>query len=76
MPAVGIAQATGLIVVFGEKERSVGVLGSVFEETPIDALHELRGFVESHGALAAKIRLKIRHQQSRADPLTGDIADY
>src|SRR5215470_10797722 len=34
------------------------------------------GLVESHGALAAKIRLKIRHQQSCADSLTGDIPDY
>ena len=38
-------------------------------------MHELGGLVESHGALAAKMRLKIRHQQSSADSLTCDIPD-
>jgi len=38
-------------------------------------VHKLGGLVESHGALAAKMRLKIRHQQSSADSLTCDIPD-
>src|SRR5271165_5403413 len=59
MAAVGVAQAAGLIVVFGKEERRVGAFGGVLAEEAVDRTQETLRFLDRHGALAAQIGLKI-----------------
>src|SRR5271166_2172283 len=76
MAAVGVAQAAGLIVVFGKEERRVGAFGGVLAEEAVDRTQETLRFLDRHGALAAQIGLKIGHEEGGGDPLAGDVAYY
>ena len=75
MPAVGVAQAAGLVVVFRIEKCGVGGFGRVLEEQSIDRAQEALGFVDGHGALAAQVGLKVGHEQRGSDAFTGDVAD-
>src|SRR5271169_4666234 len=76
MPAIGVAQASRLIVVFREEERGVCAIGRVFTEEPVDRPQKPFGFFDCHRALAAQIGLKIGHEEGGRDPLAGDVADH
>src|SRR4051795_3240199 len=76
MPTVGIAQAPEFVIVLGKEERRIGALGSVVIEEPVHGLQKLLRLIQSDGALAAQVRLKVRHQESRGDALSGNIANY
>src|SRR5260370_21532390 len=76
MAAVGIAQAAGGVVVFGEEEGGECAVGSVVAKELVDGTKEALGLVEGDGTLAAQIGLKIGHQESGGDAFPGDVADY
>src|SRR5271165_5447426 len=76
MAAVGVAQAAGLIVVFGKEERSVGAVGRVLAEEAVDRLQQPLRFFDRHGALTAQIGLQIGHEESGGNSLAGNVADY
>src|SRR5260370_317017 len=75
MAAVGIAQAAGGVVVFGEEESGEGAVGGVVAKELVDGTKEALGLVEGDGTLAAQIGLKIGHQESGGDAFPGDVAD-
>src|SRR5229473_3913363 len=75
MAAIGKAQAAGGVVVFGEEESGEGAVGCVVAKELIDGTKEALRLVESDGALAAQIGLKIGHQESGGDTFPGDVAD-
>ena len=75
MAAVGIAEAASRVVIFGEKESGEGAVGGVLAEKLIDRTQEALRLIDSDGALAAKIGLKIGHQESGGDALSGNVAD-
>ena len=76
MPAIGVAQAARLVVVFGEEERGVGAVGRVLVKELVHRPQEALRLIESDGALAAQIRLQIGHQESGGDSLSGNVADH
>ena len=76
MPAIGIAQPPASIVVFREKQRRVSALRRVGEEQLVHRLEKTLRLVDGHRALAAQVRLQIRHQQRPRDSLARDIADH
>src|SRR5438445_9882576 len=61
MAAVGVAQAAGGVVIFGEEEGGEGTVGSVVAKELVHRAQEALGLIESDGALAAQIGLKIGH---------------
>src|SRR5229473_1915572 len=75
MAAVGIAQAAGGVVVFGEEEGGECAVGSVVAKELVDGAKEALGLVKGDGALAAQIGLKIGHQEGSGDAFSGDVAD-
>src|SRR5258708_1171210 len=75
MAAVGIAQAAGGVVVFGEEEGGECAGGSVVARELVDGAKEALGLVKGDGALAAQIGLKIGHQEGSGDAFSGDVAD-
>src|SRR5258708_22318304 len=75
MAAVGIAQAAGGVVVFGEEEGGECAVGSVVAKELVDGTKEALGLVEGDGTLAAQIGLKIGHQESGGDAFSRDVAD-
>ena len=76
MPAIGIAQAAGAVIIFGEEESGVGAVGGIFEKELVDGAQEMLRLIESDGALAAQIRLQIGHQESSGDSFSGNVADH
>ena len=76
MAAVGIADAAGYVVVFGEeKSGESGVSGVVTEEF-VDGTQETLRVINGDGALAAKIGLQVGHEKSGSDAFAGDVADH
>ena len=75
MAAVGVAQAAGGVVIFGEEEGGEGAVGSVVAKELVHRAQEALGLIESNGALAAQIGLKIGHQEGGGDAFSGDVAD-
>src|SRR5271169_1884421 len=76
MPAIGVAQASRLIVVFREEKRGIGAIGRVLTEEAVDRAQETLRFFDRHGALTAQIGLQIGHEESGGNSLAGDVADY
>src|SRR5216683_6755639 len=64
MAAVGVAQTAGSVVVFGEEKSGEGAVRSVVAEELVHGAQETLRLIESDGALAAQISLKIGHQES------------
>src|SRR2546422_7888425 len=75
MAAIGVTQAAGGVVVFGEKEGGERAVGSVVAEKLVHGTQEALGLIESDGALAAQIGLEIGHQESGGDSFSGNVAD-
>src|SRR6266851_4759443 len=75
MAAIGVAQAAGGVVVFGEEESGEGAVGSVVAKELVDGAKETLGLIEGDGALAAQIGLKVGHQEGSGDAFSGDVAD-
>src|SRR5258708_177220 len=61
MAAIGVAQAAGGVVVFGEEERGEGAVGSVVAEELVDGAKEALRLGGGNGALAAQGGRKIGH---------------
>ena len=57
MAAIGIAETSRPVVVFGKEKRRVGVIRGVFVEEPVHRLEEPLRIVHRNCALAAQIRL-------------------
>ena len=55
--AVRIAEAPGMIIVFGEEERGLGAISSVFVEQLIHRLQKSLRMLESDCTLASQVRL-------------------
>src|SRR5579883_3125698 len=75
VPAIGIAQAPGLIVVLAEEERGVGTVGRVFAKQAVHRLQEALRLLERDRALAAQVRLQVGHEQGGGDPFAGCVGD-
>ena len=75
MSAIGIAQALGLVVVFGKEERGVGAVNRVFVKKVIHRMQQAFGMIQSDGTLAAQIRLQVGHEKGSGNSFTGNIAD-
>src|SRR5712671_1574015 len=75
MAAIGVTQAAGGVVVFGEKEGGERAVGSVVAEELVHGTQEALGLIESDGTLAAQIGLEIGHQESGGDSFSGNVAD-
>src|SRR5258708_2395825 len=65
--AVGVAQTAGSVVVLGEEKSGEGAVGSVVAEELVHGAQETLRLVQSDGALAAQVGLKIGHQESGGD---------
>src|SRR5215469_17312398 len=75
MSAIGITQASRLIVVFGKEEGSVRAFRGVLAEEAVDGTQELLKLVDRHGALATQIGLKVGHEERGSDALSRDVTD-
>src|SRR5437870_10653007 len=75
MAAVGVAQAAGGVVIFGEEEGGEGAVGSVVAKELVHRAQEALGLIESNGALAAQIGWKVGHQEGGGDACSGNVAD-
>src|SRR6476661_1192621 len=76
MPAIGVAQEPGLVVIFGKEEGSVGARNRIFEKELVDGLQKTAGLIGGDGRAAAEGCLQVGHQQSRGDALSRHVADY
>src|SRR5713226_8579704 len=75
MAAIGVAEQTSRVVVFGEEKSSEGTVGSVFAESLIHGTQEMVGLLLGDGAEAAQIGLQVGHQERGGDPFAGDVCD-
>src|SRR5882757_8105767 len=75
MAAVGVAEASGGVIVVGEEDGGVGGVGGVLEEETDDGLEEELWLVAGEGELAAEVGLEIGHEQGGGDAFAGDVAD-
>src|SRR5207249_9259688 len=69
MPAARVAQAPRAVVILGEEEGGVGVVGGILVEELVHRAQEALRVIASARALAAQVRLQIGHQQSGGDSL-------
>src|SRR6266851_1113388 len=76
MTAIGVTQATRSVVIFGEEQGGESAVGSVVTEELVDGAQETLRLIQSDGALAAQIGLKVGHQESGGDSFSGDVADH
>src|SRR5579863_7132681 len=76
MPAIGVAQASRSIVIFGEEEGRISAIGRILVKKLVHGAQKTLRLIESDRALAAQIRLQIGHQKGGGDSLSGDIADH
>ena len=75
MAAIGVTKAAGGVVVFGEEECGEGAIRRVVAKKLVYRAQEALGLIESDGALAAEIGLKIGHEESGGDSLSGNVAN-
>src|SRR5712664_1678200 len=76
MTAIGVTQATRSVVIFGEEQGGESAVGSVVAKELVHGAQEALRLVQSDGALAAEIGLKVGHQESSGDSFSGDVADH
>ena len=75
MTTVCVTEAMSCVVVFSEEESGEGAVGGVFAKELVDGAQETLRLIESNGALAAEIGLKIGHQKSGGNAFSGNVAD-
>src|SRR5260370_13811202 len=75
MATIRVAEAADGVVIFSEEEGGKGAVGCVVAEELVDGAKKALGLIESDGALAAQVGLKIGHQESSGDAFSGDVAD-
>jgi hypothetical protein len=73
--AVGVAEALGIVIVFGKEERGVGAVYRVLKEQAVHGPEQELGMIQSKGALAAEVGLQVRHEKSSSYAFAGDVAD-
>src|SRR5262249_29167912 len=76
MAAVDVAQTLRAIVILGEEERGVSVVGGIVIKKLVYRLQQLLRLVYRHGTLAPQICLQVRHEQRAGNSLACDIAQY
>src|SRR5713101_2968849 len=76
MTAIGVTQATRSVVIFGEEQGGESAVGSVVTEELVHGAQETLRLIQSDGALAAQIGLKVGHQESGGDSFSGDVAAH
>src|SRR6267143_2051686 len=76
MTAIGVTQATRSVVIFGEEQGGESAVGSVVAKELVHGAQETLRLIQSDGALAAQIGLKVGHQESGGDSFSGDVADH
>src|SRR5204863_10089927 len=62
MAAIGVTQAAGSVVIFGEEERGERAVRRVIAEKLVHRAEEALRLLQSKGALAATICLQMGHQ--------------
>jgi hypothetical protein len=72
---IGVFDLAGHVVVHGDEERGIAVVGGAVKEELVDGTEETRKIVESDGVAAAQIGLQIGHQESAGNSLPGDIGE-
>src|SRR5215831_10725363 len=75
MATIRVAQPSSLIIILSEEKRRVVVIGSILIKELIDRSQELLRLIGGNRALAAKVCLKIRHQESGSDSFPCDIGN-
>jgi hypothetical protein len=75
MSAVGVAEALGIVIVFGKEQRGVGAVYRVLKEQAVRGPEQELGMIQSKGALAAEVGLQVRHEKSGSYAFAGDVAD-
>src|SRR5712664_602714 len=70
MATIGVAQAARGVVILGEEEGGEGAVRRVLAKELVHGTQEALRLVQSDGALAAQIGLKIGHQESGGDSLS------
>src|SRR5712664_1812750 len=75
MAAIGVTQAACGVIVFGEEESGEGAVRRIVAKELVHGAQEALWLVESDGALAAQIGLKIGHEESGGDSLSGNVAN-
>ena len=75
MSTIRVAEARHPVVVFGEEDGRVRVLGGISVKHLIHGAQQAFRIVQSGRTLAAQIGLQIRHQKSGSDSFPGNIAD-
>src|SRR6202789_3759479 len=76
MSAIRVPEPPPNAVIFGEKERGVSALDRILEEQLVHRFQESLRMFQGDGALAEKICLEIRHQESRGNSFACDVTDY
>jgi hypothetical protein len=71
--AIGVFELAGDVVIDGEEESGVGVVGGAVEEQLVDGVEKAREIVKRDGVAAAEISLEIGHQQSAGNSLPGNV---
>ena len=67
MPAIRVTQAAQPIVILSKEKSGLGCVGRILVEELIHRSQKELRLIQSHGALAAQVRLQIRHQKSSSD---------
>jgi hypothetical protein len=73
--AIGVAQAPGEVVVFGEEEGGESAVRGIVAKELVHGAHEALQLIQSDGALAAHIGLQIGHEEGGSDAFSRDVAD-
>src|ERR1700740_2944104 len=76
MSSVRVGKRFRVAIVYGVKKRRIAIVGSILKELPIQPLDEFRGAgMAVEHSVAAKRRLKARHQQGGGNSLAADVCE-
>src|SRR5258708_362221 len=76
MSAVCVAQVLRLIVVLAKEKCGIGVVGGVVVKQLVNSSQQPLWIIPGDRALAAQIRLQVRHQQSAGNPFSRDVSKH
>src|SRR5256885_190984 len=76
MSTVGVAQALRRVIIFGEEQSCVRVVGGILIKQLIHRSQQPLRVVPGNGTLAAEVRLQVGHQESARDALPCNVAQH
>jgi hypothetical protein len=76
MPAIYVAQALHLTVILSKEEGGVGAVGGILAEKLVHGFQDAQRLIRRDRALAAQVRLQIRHQKSSGDAFARNVANH